>query len=116
MACTGDKCERNGLYLVSGACGHAAQRAARRAQLLPACPICGARAEWTLLREFFARAEESDQDKPCVGGPNLGSLSVASASQLGNIHARLDQSFLDDRCHVPATADDDILQARIDGI
>lgn len=54
MATTGEKCERSGLYLVSGACGHASQRAVRRNDLLPPCHVCGHPASWTLLREFLA--------------------------------------------------------------
>ncbi len=63
MAISGKKCEHNGLYLVTGVCGHAAQRAATRGDVLSACLICGARAEWTLLREFFLLAEDAGRDK-----------------------------------------------------
>jgi hypothetical protein len=56
MAITGDKCERRGLYLMSGACGHASERTAERDELLPRCHICGRPMTWTLLREFSAIA------------------------------------------------------------
>jgi hypothetical protein len=69
MATTGEKCEHSGLYLVSGACGHAVQRAAKRGHVLPACPICEARAGWTLLREFFATADDAGRDEPRLGHP-----------------------------------------------
>jgi hypothetical protein len=59
MASTGEKCEQSGLYMVSGACGHAAQRAVQRDHLLPHCPICGGRSRWTLLREYFAFSQHS---------------------------------------------------------
>jgi hypothetical protein len=62
MANTGDNCERSGLYLVSGACGHASQRTAERDELLPHCPVCGRPATWTLLREFSAGAEDTVGD------------------------------------------------------
>jgi hypothetical protein len=52
MAITGDKCERRGLYLMSGACGHASERTVERDELLPHCHICGRPMTWTLLREF----------------------------------------------------------------
>jgi hypothetical protein len=71
MSCTGEKCERSGLYLVNGICGHAAQRAVRRASVLPACPICGAQAGWTLLREFFTLAEDAGHDELYAAGPKL---------------------------------------------
>jgi hypothetical protein len=60
MATTGDKCERSGLYFVSGACGHASQRAVQRNESLPCCYICGRPTTWTLLREFSASAEDTD--------------------------------------------------------
>jgi hypothetical protein len=71
MANTGEKCEQSGLYLVSGMCGHAAQRAAKRDEVLPACPICGTPACWTLLREFFALAEVADYGDSRVAGRRL---------------------------------------------
>jgi hypothetical protein len=72
MATTGDKCERTGLYLVSGACGHASQRTAQRDELLPHCQICGRPATWTLLREFSACAGSTMGNVQPWGWPAAG--------------------------------------------
>jgi hypothetical protein len=52
MTESGEQCERNGLYLASGACGHATQRTLGKSELLPSCHVCGRSVTWTLLREW----------------------------------------------------------------
>ena len=54
MAKTGENCERSGLYLASGQCGHATQHAHRTGEEFPSCRVCSMPVHWTLLREFFA--------------------------------------------------------------
>lgn len=52
MFVTGDKCEKSGLYLSSGSCGHAGQSSHLEGEPLPACRICGKPVHWTLLRPW----------------------------------------------------------------
>ena len=61
MAITGENCERSGLYLASGPCGHATQYAHCLGEYLPGCHVCGMPVCWTLLREYYAD-DDDDAD------------------------------------------------------
>ena len=62
MPITDQKCERTGVHLVSGACGHATQRIAHEGDVLGGCPVCRRPIMWTLLRPYLANDDETDTD------------------------------------------------------
>lgn len=47
---TGTTCQTTGLYLSTGACGHAREHTLDRGNLYPHCAVCGRKVNWTLLR------------------------------------------------------------------
>ena len=61
MAQTGDECEKSGLYLASGGCGHAAQRTIVKGHKFPVCYDCGMQTHWTLVREWLVSDDEPDE-------------------------------------------------------
>ena len=63
MSMTGEKCEKSGVYLASGGCGHAAQRTVIKNATFPPCYVCGMQANWTLVREWFV-ARDEPEEKP----------------------------------------------------
>jgi len=54
MCQTGDPCEKSGLYLGSGGCGHAVERRVKQEEPFPECKVCGKAVNWTLLRPLEA--------------------------------------------------------------
>jgi hypothetical protein len=58
MAQTGDYCDKSGIYFISDGCDHAAQRTIIKGHRFPVCYVCGAQANWTLLREWHGEQEE----------------------------------------------------------
>jgi hypothetical protein len=59
---TGDTCDKDGLYLASGACGHATQRTRLKGDVFPSCHVCGHPVNWTLLREWSSPLDDDEED------------------------------------------------------
>jgi hypothetical protein len=54
MSVTNETSETSGLYLSSGACGHAREERITKRQPFPTCRVCGKAVNWTLLRETYS--------------------------------------------------------------
>ena len=61
MSNTGAQCERDGLYLLSGACGHVSQRSLAKGETLPECGTCGCPVHFTLLREWGRQSSDETE-------------------------------------------------------
>ena len=54
MSITSETCQTSGLYLTSGACGHAGYQRITKGQSFPTCRACGKAVTWTFLRETYS--------------------------------------------------------------
>ena len=54
MSVTNEGCPTSGLYLASGACGHAGYQRVTKGQPFPTCRACGKAINWTFLRETYS--------------------------------------------------------------
>lgn len=54
MSITNETCQTSGLYLASGACGHAGYQRIMKEEMFPTCRACGIAVNWTLLREIYS--------------------------------------------------------------
>lgn len=63
MSITNETCLTSGLYLTSGACGHAGYQRITKGQPFQTCRACGKAVHWTLLREVYSPNPFGDSEK-----------------------------------------------------
>ena len=73
MSITNEECQTSGLYLTSGACGHAGYQRISKGETFPTCRACGKAVNWTFLRDIYspdsfmnANQQEAEYERPAA--------------------------------------------------